>query len=143
MFDQIWLFGGIFNVFLNSGGPGLPRMMVEIDHRPIFKQKSEFFGPLPGLSQKCLGTVGERPRTILGSLQDTFRNVFRTCSGSVPGPPSSIFHGFPVIFEDFFCPGGQGEGAPMPLSLLSSSAGLICSFLKEFGAEFYANNKGS
>ena len=39
VFDQIWLFGGILAIFcLNSGGPGLPGMMVEIDFRPVLEQ---------------------------------------------------------------------------------------------------------
>ena len=39
VFDQMLLFGDILGIFfLNSGGPGLPGMMVEIDFRLIFKR---------------------------------------------------------------------------------------------------------
>ena len=39
VFDQMLLFGDILGIFVwNSGGPGLPGMMVEIDFRLVFKR---------------------------------------------------------------------------------------------------------
>ena len=73
----------------------------------IFGQISDFFGPLPGSFQECLGTIGERPRTIFGLFRDTCWDVFRTCLGSVPGLFLSIFRLFPGILEDL--PGGEGD----------------------------------
>ena len=64
---------------------------------PDFEHFTEFFGPPPGLSQECLGTIGERPRTILGTFRDNFPDFFGKCSGSVPGPFPSMIHAFPGV----------------------------------------------